>query len=750
MKAFILPAAIIFASIFTNANAQSKDAEKYRNQSEDMRKAVWSWNLPAFKVTAVPAEYASVSKVVIAQHTEVTADSHSKIVFTGFGIGASKKQSITEVVREMVKLNDKNAIDEYSELSFTQFEKRSGFLSTDKTTSYIGVRIIKSNGKITEINADDIVLIKDESKEKKAKLAIPDLQPGDIVDYFIATEKEVENDFSDKPYNLLLFDAAPVLSLSFHAQLGKKYSVDYRSYNGAPDLKVSKNDEGDIIIDVAKKNMAPFETNLWVAPGLQLPFIRMNISLGYRGPGRVRNGINKPGEINKLTDSDEGLNHKMSELNQIYYYTYWFKAARDQYRDVVDNAEKRAKKMNLKYKDLSDHEKAALLYYTYRYTNFLNFDISVLSKRINISNYEYENMGVRLYCVLKAADVDGNIVLSAKRTGIRLNEAMDGDDVNAVAYIPGSNDFLHFDYVYDIPFVIPEQIEGMKETKSLTFTNKAMTAKNEVEQGPTIQTTSSEKNAHIENLKVSLSADNNLLAVQRASTLKGHLKIDEQRQLILYEDFCEEERKAFNDDQSLIEYLEDGKKTKKYVDEVKSAFAEARKKQKDAFINEAKNWFDLDITDMKNYKTDTLGVRHTAPNFVYSSSFNVGGAVKKAGNNIIVEIGKIEGQQLSIKGGQRKREIDAYMPFARSFEYNIEFAIPAGYTVEGLQALNKNISNETGFFIAEASATKTTVTIKIKKHYLHNFEAANNWDKIIEFTDAAGDWANSKLLLKKV
>lgn len=81
---------------------------------------------------------------------------------------------------------------------------------------------------------------------------------------------------------------------------------------------------------------------------------------------------------------------------------------------------------------------------------------------------------------------------------------------------------------------------------------------------------------------------------------------------------------------------------------------------------------------MKDYKTDSLGVRHTAPDFVYSSSFNLAGLVKKAGNNIIVEIGKIQGQPLEIKPEQRKRDIDVYMPYARSIEYNIELEIPDG------------------------------------------------------------------------
>lgn len=72
-----------------------------------------------------------------------------------------------------------------------------------------------------------------------------------------------------------------------------------------------------------------------------------------------------------------------------------------------------------------------------------------------------------------------------------------------------------------------------------------------------------------------------------------------------------------------------------------------------------------------------------------------------------------------------------------------------GYSAEGVAALNKNITNETGFFTVEANATGKLVTIKIKKHYLHNFEPAKNWDKLILFIDASNEWANAKLLLKK-
>jgi hypothetical protein len=164
---FIYVAALLLAGV-TNVNAQTKDEARYRKQSEEIRKDVWGWNLPQLNVRKIPEEYIKASKVIIASRTELTAESKTKLADYGLAFGTNKEQKLTEIVREMVKLNDKTAVDEYSQLSFTQFEKESGFYHPDKSTSYLGARVIKPDGKIEEIDADDIVLTQDESLEKIA------------------------------------------------------------------------------------------------------------------------------------------------------------------------------------------------------------------------------------------------------------------------------------------------------------------------------------------------------------------------------------------------------------------------------------------------------------------------------------------------------------------------------------------------------------------------------------------------------
>ncbi len=747
---------VLFFCTCQQAFTQTKEEMEYRKESDKTRNEVWGWDKPEFKNRQVPAEYATVSKVVIAHHTELSADSKSKFAVTGLGFGSKKESSITEIVREMVKVNDKSSVDEYSEMNFTRFIKRSGFLTKAKSTTFIGVRVIKPNQTIREINADDIVLTQDESTVKKAKLAIPDLQPGDIIDYFIATDQVLTNDFSDKFYNVILFDEAPVLHYSFHGQLGKKFAIDYRSYNGAPDLKVAKNDDNDIIIDVEKKNMPAFETSLWVAPALQLPLIRMSISLGYKGPGRKFLGISKPGEVNKNKSSDEIIEMQSRSLATEFYNAFYARGGYSEFAQIVTAAKKMAKQSGLDFKEMSDEDKAAHLFYTFRFSKLLNFDIERLQRSIQSGDYTYDGLAFLLNCTFKAAELQPAILVSSPRTGFRMNEVMGLDDLTNTAFLMGTNKLFSIQSVYDIPFAAPESIEGAKTTSSVKLNSSKMIMSTSAmfklaEAGPGIKVPESTagKNGHIEQLIMSLNPDNSSLAVQRKSIIKGHYKYDQQRQLILYEDYYEAERKAMGEEKSLLEELEDGKKSRKYVDEVRNAFAEARKKQKDAFISEAKGWFEQEVSDLKNFKIDNLGVRHTSPDFIYSSSFNLEGLVKNAGNNLILEIGKIQGQPLSIKPEQRKRDIDIYMPYARSIEYQIELKIPEGYSAEGVEALNKNVSNETGLFITEATTTGDLVRIKVRKQYLNSYEPVGNWEKMIQFIDASNDWTNAKLLFKK-
>ncbi len=143
-----------------------------------------------------------------------------------------------------------------------------------------------------------------------------------------------------------------------------------------------------------------------------------------------------------------------------------------------------------------------------------------------------------------------------------------------------------------------------------------------------------------------------------------------------------------------------------------------------------------------------MGLRHTNPDFIYSTRFTIDGWIKKAGNNYIFEIGKLIGSQLELKPDQRNRKVDVYMPFPRTYEYTIEVDIPAGYKVEGLDKLVQNKSNGSGSFVATAQ-TGNTIHIKVSKIYNNTIEPVSHWPKLVEIIDAANNYLAQKILLKK-
>jgi hypothetical protein len=735
--------------------AQKKDNNKYKEEAEIFRKEVWGWNKPEFAVRTIPAEFANFSRVVIARHAEINADSKKKSSVASWGFAVYRQASLTEIVREAVKINDKSALDEYSEISFAQLERKSRYVFNDVTKAYVGIRVYKANGSFKEVNPDEVVLTKDEKNKKEAKIAVPDLQIGDIIDYFIATQHNQEAQGATiPPYLFTVFDDCPVMSYSIHGEFGPKYAVEYRCYNKVPDFKISKND-GDNVLDLQVKNIPAYaELNLWSSPFRQLPIIRMNVLLPYKGLYAGRYNQRKQGQIYKDQTMDEFVqdekisisNHKLPNAKSMFSVkdlSMVPSVTMDYFKELSKNKS-----------DIPADSVAAELFYIYRYSNYLDIwdglDVQRIVNRgstnINSSQYMYE-----FGDFLKIADIDNKLVFVTPRSGPVLNEIMGTGDINYLLQVDGKKQRIFgMEDIYTLPYFIPAQFEGAKQAITLDTKGRKTVKPKDFDEGVTnVSETKSDENSRIEKIMLVPSADGSTLQVNRTTTLKGHYKSDIQSRLILTEDYCNSERKAFGINKTIIEELQEGKKSKKYAEELKTAFDQARSKQKDAFTSEAKDWFEQDITDISDYKVENLGVRHTSPDFIYSSKFKMSGIIKKAGNNYILEIGKLQGSPLKIDANQRKRKLDVYMPFARSLNLEVSLQIPPGYTVEGVEGLNKKVENETGYFITTATTDGKTVTIKMKKSYDRAFEPSANWDKLLAFIDAANDWTNAKLLLKK-
>lgn len=135
---------------------------------------------------------------------------------------------------------------------------------------------------------------------------------------------------------------------------------------------------------------------------------------------------------------------------------------------------------------------------------------------------------------------------------------------------------------------------------------------------------------------------------------------------------------------------------------------------------------------------------------IYDVNYTLDGLVKRAGNNYILDAGKLIGSQITLNDNTRNRAVDVYMPYARCYEHEIKVQIPSGYKVENPEILNKNIDNECGAFVSTAKLDGSVLTINVKKVYKHNFELAGDWNKLAQMIDAANDFYVRSVVLRKI
>jgi hypothetical protein len=717
---------------------KTKDATKleaqYRAESEEMRQLVWGWKDPKFSVRDIPAKYANASKVIIAQHTEFNGERKSKWVFKGIGFANELRQSVSEITRMVIKLNDKRAVDEFSELSYTQFEKKVGFSKNDVSKMMVGVRVIKADGRVQEINADEVVFTQRTNTERKARLAIPDLVPGDIIDFYVASITKTVNNFDTREYYVTLFDDAPVLSYSFHGELSKRYGVRYRTYNGAPKLKVNTNEDDDLVMDISSKNVDAFETSLWVAPTRQLPFLRMFIKAS---PPKDEAGIQ---QVSSNAEVMETVGKVVTDLRDLIRVD---RASRGVYKGEIKAAKEAVDRSGVLYKDLSDTAKAAALFYMERFNASTGYNYEDFLDVVTKPQRTWEGRQRSLCFLYEVAEMDPALLVGEDRKGFRLKETMDPTDLQMVCYLPALKRTMKLETIFDLPFSIPEELDGVSDTRMFQFSKG-----DNMSTGPKLPMSTAASNAHLEDYAISLDLSKLAVGMKRKTTLRGYNKLDMQRSLVLFEEYNEAEAKLMGQP-TVMEEVKKSKNGTQRAKELANAYAEARRERQEAFLSDIKDWFELEVKDMKDARVDNMGIRHDKPDLVYSAGFVIEGILKKAGNNYILEIGKLLGKPLTVKEEQRKRTLDVYSAYARSIEQEIILDIPEGYSVEGVAALNTSVKNETGFFTVEAIVDASQLKIRVKKHYLRNFEPVANFAKLNEFMDAASNWTNSKVLIKK-
>jgi hypothetical protein len=729
----ILLAAVCLLSI--NVFAQTKDENKYRERAEEVRKEIWGEAGPQFKVKAVPDNLNNESAVIIARYFEIINSSKFKLKFSLFGFGRANRLSYRTTFHERVKIGDKAALEEFSTIEYKKkLDRTSSFAFAkiyDKMDSYIGAKIIKPDGKEVVVNTDEEVLTKNKTKDKEGKLAISDLQVGDILDYFIRVEEMRESGAEQQgPYSFVMGGEYPFMHYQVRLQLDDKCSIKYITANGAPSFRETTTDDGDFLLDLTQKNLPKVESTMWTSAWRQMPYLILTYT--YSG---------KKGEIKKGFLSDDIV--KNLKNNILPYLT-----------ETTISTEP----LNLTYayfggkkkiKDFPADTVVKVLYDAWKFNYFCSFPLNNIdmSNDVNYKQAPSIFSAISMSFYLKKLEIDHDLVLTCSRYSASMKNVMTLGDFDALIRLNNGKQWMAFDDIVTRFNEVPSRFQGEEAITLHPEVTKRTTEY--YESKAKIPVSKDVDNINIENINVTFGSPNmQQLKIDRSCILTGALRHGEQKRLLLMEDMEAKLATAINE-KKLTDRLDENKKLQKTVVEFAAAFEKERKEQKTYFKDEVKEEFEEEAKDLTVFEIKQNGLLRNENEFEYRSTFSLDNFVKKAGSNFIVDAGRLIGKFNKTEEKDRKRTIDVYMSCARAFTYNITINIPEGYIAKGVEDLNKNISNETGTFISTATNDGKVIKISVKRSFSKNFETAANWSKLVELLDIVYEFNGKKILLEK-
>ncbi len=716
MKVFFLAlAGLIFISTHTLAD----------EHSQMIQETMWSADNQLFNTTKVPEKWQNESAVILAKL--------NRLEYTKPPIIAELRTNSIYHLR--IKLNDKNAINEYAELSFPS--ARRGL------SVYTGFKLIKPDGR--EVIIDNSQAVEMEMKERSSryaykKIAIPGLEEGDILDYYIYEEEALP--LSSKMYYFdpvqhCLPQEYPVVEQRIEFKAQRRCFISLNSSNGAPQLTESIDEASeDITYVLVDKDREAVKDLRWFYPYRELPTIKFRAA--YASGKAIRKTDVLLGEPGKV--KSEVSNKELTDfLTYLLVNTY----------TVNKTMHKHIKKQVPK--DAGNFEKAKAAFY-FRRNEELNWD-----EVQTIADKDTWNQSLAMYkdsrfqsldrfsTFLAAQKIPHDIVMAIPRDIASIDDLLLEHEIKYLLRVKEGDEYLYLSPVdnYRMPGEIDADLMG---TEAFVVDGLAKFADWKPER-ITLPVIEKKENCENSQLIVELSDDFKTTNIAIETSLSGYLRNYAQYQLLDIYDYKEEESAKFKMQQDFEGTLW----MKKKLLGLRESYLKTKEKNRlEALKEMTSSNYDFTIDTVADFKLLQSGRFDTVPDMRYAYSFATDELIKKAGNNYMLEIGKLIQRQATIEKEELERNHGIYMHSPRTYNYSIQLNIPDGYTIQGIEQLNTEVKNEQGGFISSARVEGNQLIVQTEKYYNNLYDEAATWPNYIAFLNAASNFSTQKILLKKL
>ena len=639
-------------------------------------------------------------------------------------------------------------------------------------------KVIKNNGNPADIDMKSAIEEEQDvpdiykpiyykMKVKSMKIAIPDLEVGDIIDYTVSSSLDWDMKTAGINFTPFIFSLSnnyPTIYQQYRFTMANGMKVKYRSYNGAPNIKfdpkasVYGDNESYLSYFFLDRDREKSLDERWSYELRNTPSVKFRVVFLDYEPGDK--------SLGEATVDRSGL-----DIDQVYKrYVGAAMYNTTIATSLVAYTTQYLAKKKADGKLTNDADIIRECYYCLR-----KVFLEMYYKGPVHSELEKYFTGKRLYKKILAAEkkddkkeeredeVRMNAVTFA--TALRSSLAAQGIQSELFVYVPRTLGTWH-DAIFmeELDFVMKVKIkEKAYFLEAINNFDAFGTGHSYLENAEgysirydeadsyyktTVPATPANMNLERQEYVVNFTEAMDNITVERTSSYLG----TEKSSLIGKANL---DREYLNTDfeKYYAEPLSKGKKKEDSapVSDTKYEYAdkaEQIKERKTLFEKELKN--DLDVDQYNDFELLQSGRYGDTAMLQFKEKFTLKKLISKAGKNYIFEAGKLIGGQIKLEANEMKsRQTDIWIPAARTIENSITINIPAGYSVEGLEGLNMNIDNTSGSFISTAKLTNNNLLLTTKKIYKNNFDKKEAWPNYIAFLEPAYKLSQAKVVLKK-
>jgi len=634
---------------------------------------------------------------------------------------------MVQIVHRKIKINDDAALENFSQI-FLPARQRS--FEFKRSVIKSGVRVIKPDGTVKPVKSSEY--IKNEDDDTK-KLAIPGLEKGDILEYFIYVvddhNSQYMNSSAAEGLNPILFDhfsvqsEYPILNFKYHIQTDKKFRTHMLSNSNTLEVNSSFRDPDLKVYAVTGAQIPYQESQIWTSRYNDLDYIKAMVKLDPKAPNKIAGPLEKDRILRNI--------NVLAENARIYY-----SATKQTHNKYL---KKTAQKSLKKSEELEDF---------YYYCRHVFMERGLLNSKLQNYPASTVNGDFIMYLLpkLQELELDYSILAVLPRNDGKIDHVYTNLEFTYVIKVNLGREPLYFTYL--TPFAtygeIPAYLEDSFAYEAKFYNGN--TKSSNVSKAKTPTSLNKENMVtHNATIKLDLNSDNMVNIVNDIQT-KGH----QMSSLILpltdwYDGVIAGDRKyLLKGTGKMVSLAEMSSKRQAVYKTIQKEKKTSIKEQTETY---AKSQYTKDITNISDLKSSFVEDRKNPPYMDVHFKCNYNDILKKVGPNYIFKVGKLVGGQVDID--DEPRRYDIHMDHPRSFQYNFKIEIPEGYEAVGLEDMDKDITNAAGDFKLSHTIEGNILDLTFMKVYRNYFQFQSEWPLMVEFLKPANIFETKEILLKK-